>query len=373
MQKNIKKQLFSFALFIIVVTVVWYAITLNRGKNTNKPVYDEKISVIAPQAQKQTVVHSYIGRVDAINATEIVPYISGYVVDIIATGGQKVQRGDVLLKIQQDEYIADLAAAEANLFSAKADYLNAKIKYERMQSAGEKAVSLTELDNAKAQYLSAKGNMAKAEAQKFSARTNLEYTLIKAPFDGVLGNIASSIGNYISPQSRNLAYLVQYDPIRVVFSLSDKEFLNNMQHKNKAPLTVKAQLANGSILPQTGKIQYSANQINPTTNSIAVYAIFANPEHLLIPDAFVNVLLEREYENVVKLQKNWLIIHADGDYVYSVKEGVLTLHKVDILAEQNNYFLVKNSFAPNEMIVVEDVDERMLGKKAEYKLMQTEK
>jgi len=373
MQKNIRKWLIWCGLAIIMLAAVWYVVGLYRHGNKDATTYNSSILVIKPEPRKQTVVHSYIGRVDAINATEIMPYISGYVVDIIANGGQKVRQGEVLLKIQQDEYIAALAAAEANLFSARAEYLNAKIKYERMLSAGEKAVSPTELDNAKAAYFSAKGNMAKAEAQKFSARINLEYTLIKAPFDGVLGNIASSVGDYISPQGQNLVYLVQYDPIRVVFSLTDKEYLNNMQHLNSAPLTVKVRLANGSILPQTGEIEYSANQINPATNSIAVYALFANPEHLLIPDAFVNVLLEREYTDVVVLDKNWLIMHADGDYVYSIKDGILTLHEVNVLAEQNNHFLVKNSFDPQELVVVETIDERLLGQKVEYQLTSAEK
>ena len=79
------------------------------------------------------------------------------------------------------------------------------------------------MDNAEATYLSAKGALEKARAEQSVAQTNLDYTYLRAPFDGVLGNIALSLGEYISPESRNLMQLVQYDPIRVVFSVSDKE------------------------------------------------------------------------------------------------------------------------------------------------------
>ena len=374
MQKNIKKWAFYCIAFLALCGIVWGIKSFfYNHKVVKNNDYSEKIAVIKPVLKDEKVISSYIGRVDAINNTQIVPYISGYVESIVAKGGQEVQKGDIIIKLQQDEYFAALAAAEAELFSAKADYINAKTQYERMLKAGEKAVSATEMDNSKAAYLAAKGSLAKAEAQKFAAQTNFNYTLIKAPFSGVLGNISPSIGDYISPQSQNLAYLIQYSPIRVVFSLTDKEFLNSLQHNNNASLTVKAQLANGFILPQNGEIKYTSNHIDITTNSIAVYVEFDNPQKLLIPDAYVNILLERQYKNTIMLDKDNLIMRPDGDYVYSVKDGILKLHKINILGEVNNQSVLKNNFASDEFIVIEAVDQRLVGQKVSYKIINTEK
>lgn len=339
-----------------------------QNENTN-----QELKVIKPVLQDVKTIHNYIGQVEAINRTEIVPYINGYITDITAQGGQEVKKGDVLAVLKQDTYIADLAAADAAVFALKADYFNAKIKYERMKNSGENVYSQQELDNAKADFLSAVGNLEKARAEQFAAQTNFDYTYMKAPFDGVLGNVSASLGEYISPQSKNLMELVQYDPIRVVFSLTDKEFLNNFDKKKEQLPIVKIRLANGEIIPQSGKIKYTANSMDKNTNSLAVYTEFANPDNRLMPNAYVEVLLERNYKNAILIAKTWVIMQADGDYVYSVLNGVLNLHKLQILGEVDDKFAVADNFAKDEYLVTEMPEGYLAGKKVLYTIInQTE-
>jgi membrane fusion protein (multidrug efflux system) len=185
-----------------------------------------------------------------------------------------------------------------------------------------------------------------------------------------LGNIAVSLGDYVSPQSRNLMELVQYNPIRVVFSVTDKEFLNHFDKKDDKNLVVKVQLANGDILPQNGEIQYTANVIDKNTNSLAVYAEFTNPDNRLIPNAYVQVLLERKYENVVLIDKSLLIMATDGNYVHTVLNGILNMHKLHIYGEENNYIVAENNFADDEYIVKETVENAILGERVPYKIIE---
>ncbi|MBQ8481818.1 MAG: efflux RND transporter periplasmic adaptor subunit [Alphaproteobacteria bacterium] len=357
---------FITLILIIVVFGIYNATHTNKTYEIGGVIPD--VAVVEPKAQNAVITHRYIGLVEAINQTDIVPYISGYVTKISAQGGQQVKKGDILAVLKQDDYAAKLAAADAELFALKADFFNSKIKYERMKKSGDNVYSPQELDDAKSAFLAAAGNLEQARANQFAARVNFDYTYLKAPFDGVLGNIAVSLGEYVSPQSKNLMELVQYNPIRVVFSITDKEFLNHFDKKDDKNLLVKVQLANGDILPQNGEIKYTANAINKNTNSLAVYAEFANPDNILMPNAYVQVLLERKYDNVVLIDKSLLIMKADGDYVYTVLNGVLNIHKLYIYGEENNQMVVQNNFTDDEYIVIETIENLSAGEKVNYKI-----
>ncbi|MBR1601685.1 MAG: efflux RND transporter periplasmic adaptor subunit [Alphaproteobacteria bacterium] len=358
---------FITAILIIAVFGIYQATHINKFHEVARTL--QNLTVIKPKSQNATITHRYIGQVEAINQTDIVPYINGYITEITAQGGQAVRKGDVLAILKQDDYVAKLAAADAELFALKADFFNSKIKYERMKKSGENVYSPQELDDAKSAFLSAAGNLEQAQANRYAASINLDYTYLKAPFDGVLGNIAASIGEYVSPQSEKLMELVQYDPIRVVFSVTDKEFLNHFDKKDDKNLIMKVQLANGDILPQPGEIKYTANSIDKNTNSLAVYAEFSNPDNRLIPNAYVEVLLERRYKNVVLIDKSLLIMKTDGDYVYTVLNGVLNMHKLHIYGEDNNFIVAEDNFSPEEYIITETVENLLVGEEVPYEVI----
>ena len=215
-------------------------------------------------------------------------------------------------------------------------------------------------------YLSAKGNLEKARAGQTVAQTNLDYTYLKAPFDGVLGNVALSLGEYISPESRNIMQLVQYDPIRVVFSVSDKEYLKHL-HTKDSHLKIRLRLANGEIYDEAGEIEYAANVVDSDTDSVAIYAVFANAQNKLMPNAYVEVFLERTFDNVVLLPKEDVTMHPDGEYVYAINDSVLQLRKVKVLGEYNNQYAVQNDFKVDEYLPIEAFDARLIGEKVAVK------
>ena len=375
MQKN-KKQIIGRVLAIFVLVIL-----LNAGyrayHNMHSPYVEaplalSEIAATKPQARRVTISYGYIGQVEAINMTEIVPFVSGFVEEISASGGTEVKKGDVLAIVKQDEYIAALASAAAQLSSANAEYINAEKQYERMQKAGLKAVSQAQMDSAEAAYLAAKGNLEKARAEQTAAQTNLDYTYLKAPFDGVLGNIDLSLGEYISPASRNLMRLVQFDPIRVVFSISDKEYLKHMNAPENSHLKIKLRLADGEMYTAKGKIEYAANAVDKNTDSVAIYAEFANPENKLMPNAYVEVFLERTFDDVILLPKEDVFMHPDGDYVYAINGGILEQRKVKVLGEYENQYVLQDDFSPVEYLPAEEIDERLLGQKVTLKIIPAE-
>lgn len=375
MRKNKSKNIGRIITVVILISLIglgYFAYHYHHSSYKNDTPELPQISAVKPPKHTLTLTYNYIGQVEAINNTQIVPYISGYVDEIKVEGGASVKKGDVLAIIKQDEYIAAVTASAGDLSAAKADLLNTKSQYKRMEKAGTTAVSQSELDNAKAAYLSALGNYEKAKAQHQTAQTNLEYTYLKAPFDGTLGNIALSLGDYISPASRGLMQLVQYDPIRVVFSVSDKEYLKHFQKPETTDLVLRLKLPNGEILPQTGEIKYVANIIDKQTDSLAIYTEFENHNNKLLPNAYVEVLLEKNYDDVWLVSKSEVLLQPDGDFIYAVNKDILERRKIDIIGEYENQYVAKNDFSADEFWVTQDVDEKMLNHKVSIKDITTD-
>ena len=324
------------------------------------------INVVPPLVQDFLISKSYVGKVEAINDADIIPYISGYVTEIKAKGGQNLRKGDIILVIKQDEYIANLSSTFADMNSANADFQNAKKIYERMKKAGDKAFSQTEMDNAYTTLLKTEANFQKTQAQFFSSQINFEYTMLRAPFDGTIGNISTSLGDYISPQSGSIAKLVQYSPIRVVFSITDKEYLNEIL-KDSLP-KIELILSNGKKYSHKGQLKYASNEVDISTNTVPIYAEFINPDHQLIPNAYVKVLLEKEYNKVIKIPKNLVIMKQDANYIYTIQNGIIVLHKINILADYEDDYIIANTFNKKEFIAIDEIEQDKIGQKVEISI-----
>lgn len=317
------------------------------------------------ESENLTVITPYVGYITPIHEVAVQPYISGFIKKIYVTGGQFVKKGDVLVELKQDEYIAALHSAYANTLKAKANLQNAYTYYNRIKKAG-KSVSPSELEAAEASYLTAKATFQASQADYLSAQVNYDYTIIKAPINGVVGDVALTRGNYVSPSSPPLLNIVQYNPIRVVFSISDKEYLKELQ-KNKPfdDETLFLKLPNGQIFENTGSFRYTDNSIDKSTTSMAVYADFKNIGKTLTPNAYVTVLSQNLLKNAVAVKKNLVLLANDGNFVYLVRQGKLIKEKVEILASKDENFILKNTFRSGDAIVTDAVNDEALGQPAQ--------
>lgn len=363
--RNFRENIKNIIILILVLAIAfWGYLEYKRYKHSDvkmaPTVIASAVEVLAPKFQDISANFEYIGQVAAINQVDIVPYINGYISQILKSGGNFVKKNDVILTIRQDEYISQLESAQAGIYSAVADYENAETQYNRLKKAGSKAISQSEIDKARATFLMSKAALKKAQAVFTQSQINYEYTYLTAPFDGILGNIDASVGDFITSASTKIVKLVQYNPIRVVFSVTDKEFLSSKKQKITG---IKLKLSDGSIYSGKGQIKYTANEINPATNSIAIYAEFQNPNNELIPNAYVKVILEKSYSNSVLIAKDKIIFRQDGNYIYVVKKGIMELKKINILAQKDNNYIIKNDFEKEEFIVKGAVEEGLLGKK----------
>lgn len=231
---------------------------------------------------------SYIGHVEAIKSVNLKPQVTGYVEKVLFQEGSLVNEGDILFIIEQKRYIANVELRQAELASAKANLVRAERDYKRQKSlSSQNYASKATLDTSESNYLQAKAAVAQAEANLDLAKIDLDYTEIKAPITGYIGKALVTEGNYVNSTTQNLARIVQTDPIRVSFSVSDKDMLNMREmYKNGAdssPIRTELVLPNGKILVNHLKSRFTDNEINSDTATIAIYAEYSNERNLLIP------------------------------------------------------------------------------------------
>lgn len=375
MQNEFGKKTYSRLLIVFVILAVVLSILLltSTGAGSKEtPKAKEKaltLTVVPAASEDVAVTSSYIGYVTPINSVSVIPYISGFLDKINVRGGQEVKAGDILVIIRQDEYKARLDAAQSAVLKAQSAYGNAKTYFERVKKAGGRAVSKAEFDNAKNAYLSAQADLAQAKADKALAQVNYDYTVIKAPIDGIVGNIDLTTGDYVSPSSAPLLKIIQYNPTRVVFSIADKDYLLEKDKKQLfSDEKIKLRLADGKIFEPQGIFRFTSNELDKSTNALAVYADFANPDKTLVANAYVDVLVEKDYKNGILISQNAVSMEADGNYVYTVKDGMLNKSRAEIISTVGNEYLLRNTFAPGEYLVTQKITRIVPGQKVNVRV-----
>ncbi len=378
MTKSSKAKRYGYwiiGVFALSVLFVMYFEVLDIKKSkaaTSSPSNTKEmtLNVIPLKRQNVELINQYIGYITPIKSVSLVPNISGYLQDIWVQGGQEVKIGDNLILIQQDEYKARLDAAEASVGQAQAAYNNASIYYQRIKKASSKAVSKTDFDNAKAQFLSAQAALAQAKANYALAKVNYDYTVLQAPIDGIVGNVDLTAGNYVSPSSSPLIKIIQYNPIRVVFSITDKEYIQEIKN-NKETLfkgeNIKLRLANNILYPYSGEFKFTDNEINRSTNSISVYADFANPDKMLVANAYVDVLLEKKLNDVYLIRQNYVDMSSGGNFIYTVRGGKIYKNAIEISGIKGDNYVVSANFASDEYLVTDKVKKIPEGTKVKIK------
>ncbi|MBP2316743.1 efflux RND transporter periplasmic adaptor subunit [Azospirillum soli] len=246
-----------------------------------------------------TPTAEFIGRVQAIRDFEARARVEGVIEQVAFQEGQNVTAGTLLYVIEQAPYQATLDSAKADLARAQAQQREAERAFQRAQELRSRGnISQADVDQAQANRETSEADVMQAQAKLRQAELNFSYTRIAAPSDGRIGATAVTESDLVNPSSGPLATVVQLNPIRVVFSVSDRDLLQTQRMlPGQSPSETVDQfvpalrLADGSEFPDKGKVSFVSNRIDPQTGTIPVYADFANPNGLLLPGQYVTVLI----------------------------------------------------------------------------------
>lgn len=375
--ESIKQQRYVYIIILLVMCLVsfglgYFLFNAKSTKETKHVPINDSISLNATPIKTNDIVvkNSYVGYVEAINQVSIIPYVNGYLQNIPIKAGQFVNEGDLLVTINPKEYKAKLDSSIASVLQAQASFQYNKTYYDRVQKSGKNTFSETEIDNAKNNYKQSEAQLKEAEANKNFAQINYDYTRINAPISGLIGNIDLSIGDYVSPTSTPLLTIIQINPIRVVFSLTDKEYLNMKKDKTlfkDSVITLK--LSNGDIYEHYGEFKYTDNKINKNTNSLAIYVYFKNDKQQLLPNAFVTVEINKTFKNIVLIDKTFIKMEDNGYFLKIARDNKIENVSVNILSDKNNQYIVENTFMTGDMLILDDTKILMPNQKVSFNII----
>lgn len=302
----------------------------------------------------------FMGHVEPIEKTDLRAQIDGTIAEVAFTEGSMVKAGDLLFLIDPRVYEARVAQAKAALEKAKASSENADRYYARISAVDKRSVTEAEIDQAYATMLEARAAIAQCEADLKSAEINLGYTRITAPISGRIGKSLLKKGDYVAPSMGSLARIVQTDPVRVVFSIPDKELLQGRrvieEHGKVEAIRAQLRLADGSIYEHNGESDFLSNEIDSATATLAVRYRFANPNQFLVSNGYVTVLLsEAEPKEIIAVPTGAVLANATGDYVYLNVNGTAVRRIVKLGETQGGYIAILEGLSEGEEVITEGV------------------
>ena len=322
------------------------------------PAAPPPVGVVAASVQSHDVPIYLrgVGTVIAYNNVLVRSQITGELVKISFDQGQQVKKGDILAVIDPRPYQAQLDQAIANRDRDQAHLENANIDLKRYNElAKQKSIAQQLADSQKAIVDQLIAIVKSDEAIIESARVNLSYTNLTSPIDGVTGIRQIDIGNIIHPTDVNgLVDVTQIEPISLIFTLPEAEFVPVQEHLSQGPVTVFVDSQDGKQLDQ-GKLNLVDNQIIQTTGTIRLRAQFPNQKHLLWPGQLVNarLLLDTRHDGLT-VPASVVQQGPHGAYAYVINpDSSVAIRPIKVAQISEGRALIDSGLQANEQVVTD--------------------
>ena len=280
------------------VTGGWVACDLWPKKQTGKFQMPQMAATVAVRQVEERVYNlpeKFVAHAEPVQEVDLLPQVDGYIKEIRFKEGDIVKAGDVLYVLDGERYQAIVNQRKADLAAAEAEMRRADRYFDRMQKADARGITQLELDNAEAASDSAEAAVLQAKANLVVAEYDLKKTQVVAPISGQIGKTAAHVGDYVSPSKGALARIVQTNPMRVSFPLTDRAYVGwrSAQLKGSAPdYRLRLLLPDGSEYKQEGAWAFDDNTMSKETATIIMRLVFPNPNRMLIPNSYVTLLVD---------------------------------------------------------------------------------
>jgi RND family efflux transporter MFP subunit len=297
-----------------------------QQRNEYVPPPPTKVSVARPVQRTVTDYLDYTGSTEAVESVKIRARVEGFLDSVNFEFGQEVKAGNQLYRIDPRPFEARLNQAKAAVVQAMAQSIDAKARYERaVPLAKEGAVSQEEVGARKAEMEVANAAIAAAQADERVAELELGYTDIRSPIDGRVGKTFFTVGNLVgSGDATHLTTVVKYDPIYANFPISERDlimFMGENPRQSEKETKVLMRRSTDREFQYEGRLDYADLEVDETTGTFAVRAIFDNPDRTLVPGLSVVVRVPvRNLADAVLINEQSVGADQLGRYVLVVND-----------------------------------------------------
>jgi len=377
--RAISRQVREFRASLIVLTTALLLTIFftacsgsNSGASPARANTPQTVQVTVAPAQQQDlpIYLTGLGSATAYYTVSVKSRVDGQLVDVKFREGESVKKGDLLAVIDPRPYQVQLNQAQATLFKDQASLRDAQLNFQRykslLQDSG--AVSQQQVDTQKATADQLEGAVRNDQATVDNAKLNLAYCHITAPESGRIGLRLVDPGNMVHASDANpMIVITQLQPITVVFTLPEDQLQTVAQHMRKAPLQVDAYSRDDQTKLATGKLLTIDNEIDQTTGTGRLKAVFDNKDNELWPNQFVNAhLLLETRKNATVLPSAAIQRGPQGSYIFVVKpDKTVEVRTVNIAITQGTLAEVTSGVSPNETVVTDGQDKLQAGSHVE--------
>jgi len=333
------------------------------------PMRAISVAVASVQKQDVPVYLSGLGAVTAFNTANIKSRVDGQIMKVNVREGQTVHEGELLLEIDSRPFQVQVEQLQAQLFRDQAQLRDAKLNLQRYTALiPSGSIAQQQVDTQKALVDQLDGTVRNDQAQIDSAKLNIAYCHITAPFSGRVGLRQVDTGNIVHASDANpMLILTQLQPIAVIFTLPEDVLRNVSQQMRRRTLEVDAFSRDDQTKLASGKLLTIDNQIDPSTGTAKLKAVFDNKDDKLWPNQFVNadLLLETRKDSTV-VPTSAILRGPQGTFVYAVNPDKTVQDKpVTIALTQGDTTVITNGINPGETVVTDGQDKLQRGSKIE--------
>jgi multidrug efflux system membrane fusion protein len=330
------------------------------------------VSVATAERRDMPYYLTGLGNVTAYYTDSIKSRVDGDLIQVNFKESHNVNKRELLAVIDTRPYQVALDQAQAQLFKDQASLRDAQLNYERykglLQDSG--SMSQQQVDTQQATVDQLQGTVRNDQAMIDSAKLNLTYSHITAPVSGRIGLRLVDPGNIVHANDANAMFVItQLQPIAVLFTLPEDNLQAVSRQMANGTLTVDAYSRDNQTKLASGKLLTIDNQIDQTTGTAKLKAVFDNKDNALWPNQFVNIRL------LLEVRKNSTAIPAaaiqrgpQGTYVFVVKsDNTVDVRPVTVSFTQDNIAIIASGVSPGEVVVTDGQDKLQAGSKVEVR------
>ncbi len=357
---NGKKKLLGMALSAMLAAGVLAGC---GGQQAQQGAPATPVKAMKVLKQDTPLTSEYAGQVRGQEEVKILPRVSGAIVEKYVQGGQFVNEGQPLYRIDPRQYEAAVLSAQADLAKSQATLDNALIDLQRDEELlASAAISEQTVTTQRAKVNEYAAVVAANEALLQKANDNLDDTVVYAPMYGRLDVNDVAVGTYATSGQTALVTVGTVDPVYVQFSISETEYLKyfglgqkNASGSGEGPIMVSITLTDGNMYPQKGRIVQADRALSENTGTLTMKALFPNPSGILLPGMFARVRLSGEtVPNALLVPQRAIQQVLDKTFVLVVgDDGKSQARSVELGPKVGSYYIVTRGITESDNVIVE--------------------